>query len=83
MTSTDTLQRNASAHDRYPLPALPDDKLAIEVCEAFNVRLVEAQEEETKGMWDWLDDQGNACEMSFPTDGDAARNAIKTLGLPF
>lgn len=36
------------------------------LCENNNVRLVEAQEEEIAGMWDWLDDQGRPANAAFP-----------------
>lgn len=51
------------------------------LCENNDVRLVEAQEDEIKGMWDWLDDHGNACECSFATIEEAALNAVKVLEL--
>ena len=51
------------------------------LCKENDVRLVEAQEEEVRGMWDWLDDQGNACECSFATIEEAALNAVKALKL--
>ena len=51
------------------------------LCDENAVRLVEAQEEEIRGRWDWLDDNGNASETSFETIGDAALNAVETLSL--
>ena len=51
------------------------------LCEDNGVMFSEAQEEEIKGMWDWLDEQGNACDHSFETIEDAAKNAIEVLGL--
>jgi hypothetical protein len=54
---------------------------AIMVCDARGVDLVEAQEPEIAGMWDWLDDQGNACACSFDTEIEAALDAVKVLGL--
>ena len=51
------------------------------LCKDNDVRLSEAQEEEIKGMWDWLDTQGNACECSFETIEDAALNAVAVLNL--
>ncbi len=51
------------------------------VCDQHEVRLVEAQEEEIAGMWDWLDNEGNACDHSFETIGEAALNAVHVLGL--
>lgn len=57
------------------------DVWAVLLCHDKDVRLIEAQEEEIRGMWDWLDDQGNACAYSFPTIEDAALNAVEVLGL--
>lgn len=51
------------------------------LCQDNDVRLVEAQEEEIAGMWDWLDNHGNACECSFATTGEAAINAVMVLKL--
>jgi len=30
-------------------------------------------------MWDWLGDNGNACERSFDSIGEAAENAVETM----
>lgn len=54
---------------------------AVFLCQDNEVRLVEAQEEEIAGMWDWLDNEGNACDHSFDTIGEAALNAVHVLGL--
>lgn len=51
------------------------------LCQDNDVRLVEAEEEEIRGMWDWLDDQGNACDCSFATIEEAALNAVEVLEL--
>lgn len=44
-------------------------------CKANGVRVVQATEPEVLGMWDWLDESGNACDQSFPTKLDAMQNA--------
>lgn len=51
------------------------------MCEEYGVRLVEAHEEEIKGMWDWLDDTGNACACSLGSIEEAALDAVNVLGL--
>jgi len=51
------------------------------LCATNGVRLVEAQEDEIKGMWDWLDDAGNACDCSFDTMALAALDAVHVLKL--
>ena len=51
------------------------------ICHESDVRIVEAQELEVAGMYDWLDDTGNACEMSFDSADLAAMNAVQQLGL--
>ncbi len=51
------------------------------LCERHEVSTVQAEEEEIRGMWDWLDDQGNACEHSFDTEEEARANAVEMLGL--
>ncbi len=54
---------------------------AILLCTANEVSLVEAQEPEIAGMWDWLDGEGNACAGSFATREEAALNAVAVLKL--
>ena len=51
------------------------------VCDTNEVSLVEAQEEEIRGRWDWLDGHGNASECSFETKSEAAQDAVKVLSL--
>lgn len=51
------------------------------VCEEHGVRIVEAQEPEVEGYYDWLDDHGNACDTSFICADEAAMDAVKRLGL--
>ena len=50
------------------------------ICYKNDVRIVEAQEPEVAGMFDWLDESGNACEMSFDSADLAAMNAVQQLG---
>ena len=51
------------------------------VCEEHGVRFSRAQEPEIEGLWDWRDDNGNACEYSHDSADQAAINAVETLGL--
>jgi hypothetical protein len=44
-------------------------------CDDHGVRIVQAEEIEVRGMWDWLDESGNACDYSFPTEREAMQNA--------
>ena len=57
------------------------DEAMRALCEANGVRIVEAQEDEIRGMWDWLDSVGNACDQSFNTEREAMVNAILELDL--
>lgn len=54
---------------------------AIFVCDDEGIDLMQAEEPEIKGMWDWLGPNGNACEHSFDTLEDAALNAVAVLKL--
>lgn len=51
------------------------------VCEENGVRIVEAQEAEVAGMYDWIDCIGNACDTSFMSADEAAMDAVKRLAL--
>lgn len=63
-----------------PQPAWPEDKLAIEVCDACDVRLVEAQKGETKGMGEWLDEFAiELCEKSDVRLVEAQEDEIKGM----
>ena len=54
----------------------------IELCHHNGVRLVQAQEPEIAGMWDWISGDGNnACDTGFSSQIEAARDAVKVLGL--
>lgn len=55
--------------------------LARMLCERANVRIVEAQEEEIRGMWDWLADNGEACDHSYETEEQAMLGAYEQLNL--
>jgi protein-disulfide isomerase len=55
--------------------------LANMLCDFHEVRIVEAQEEEIAGMWDWLDNQGNACDHSAETREEAEMDAYLSLNL--
>lgn len=47
---------------------------------ALSLSIVQAEEEETRGMWGWRHD-GHACEHSFETDDDAMLDAYERLDL--
>ena len=51
------------------------------VCEEAGVRFSQAEEEEIKGMWDWIGPHGNACDHSFDSLDEAAADAARVLGL--
>jgi hypothetical protein len=51
---------------------------AIRMCERAGNRLVEAQEQEVLGRWDWIAG-GNASDCSHATEAEAAINAIYGL----
>ena len=54
----------------------------LALCERHGVRLVQAQEPEILGMWDWISEDGHAaCETSFPSLAEAAQDAVKALSL--
>lgn len=55
--------------------------LALLLCEEHDVTLVEAQEPEIQGMWDWLGPHGEACDISWETEQEAAINAADVLQL--
>lgn len=55
--------------------------VAIILCEDNDVSVVEAQEEEIRGRWDWLDREGNASDASLETREDAALDAVRVLRL--
>jgi hypothetical protein len=50
------------------------------ICEAADVSLIQAQEIEIAGMWDWLGPQ-DACDSSFNSPAEAAFDAVERLGL--
>lgn len=56
------------------------DALNLALCGYFEIELEQAQEEEIRGMWDWIG-RGEACEHSFDTLEEAAANAVNSLGL--
>lgn len=51
------------------------------LCAKHGVRLVQAQEPEIHGRWDWLDAAGNASDCSLETQEQAARDAVEKLQL--
>ena len=53
----------------------------VAICEDAGVTLVEAEEEEIRGRWDWLDKDGNASDSSLETQREAALDAITILDL--
>lgn len=90
-TSTvDEVRRSLIDHDGYQsdIVVVPvDDPLPLTereletLCDEGGVRLVQAEEPEVFGRWDWLDDDSNASDMSFETKEEAMLDAVATLGL--
>ena len=54
--------------------------LAKALCRYFDVSLLECQEEEIRGRWDWLSDK-DACPTSYESEEEAAVMAMHTLAL--
>lgn len=52
-----------------------DDAWAVEMCDRAGIGLVEAEEEEIRGRWDWLG-KGCASDASLDGMGEAALDAI-------
>lgn len=52
---------------------------AIAICMEHDISLVEAEEPEVRGEWNWL--HGDTASEGFPTMGDCAMNAVEVLGL--
>lgn len=55
--------------------------LALYLCGRYDIDLMQAQEEEIHGMWDWVGPEGNACDHSFDTLEEAALDACEKLNL--
>lgn len=49
------------------------------LCRWQDVDLVQAEEEEIRGRWDWIAGK-EACDMSFETEEEAAADAVRQLG---
>lgn len=64
---------------QFNAPTVSSTCWAIDMCRLAKIDLVEAQEEEIKGRWDWLDRHGNASDCSLETEEAAAEDAIETL----
>jgi hypothetical protein len=79
------LDRELGLEARLEAKAAKDNRFAdlqawaVTVCERRGIRLIEAEEDEVKGRWDWIfDEQGMASESSFETQGAAALDAVET-----
>ena len=55
--------------------------LARILCERQGVTLMQSQQEEILGRWDWVDDRGNGSESSFETESEAILDAYLRLDL--
>ncbi|MNR71518.1 hypothetical protein D3C71_21470 [compost metagenome] len=59
--------------------------LASFLCKRMDIRLEQAQEEEIRGMWDWIGSEqagyGQACDQSFLTREEACLDAYSKLDL--
>lgn len=51
------------------------------LCEREGVRFTQAEEEEVRGLWDWIGPHGNACDHSFDSLEAAAIDALQRLCL--
>lgn len=49
---------------------------AVLACNTAGIELVQAKEEEIRGQWDWLSPTGDASDMSFDTQEEAAADAV-------
>lgn len=64
------------------LDAHRPEALALALCDKADVGLSQAEEDEIRGMWDWISPDGSqACEHSFDTREQAALDAYYVLGL--
>lgn len=63
------------------LPVPLTGAYAIALCDYRNIALVEAEETEIRGRWDWTDGYHGASACSFETKEEAALDAVKELGL--
>lgn len=52
---------------------------ALALCEKHDVALVEAEEPEVAGEWNWL--KGDRSSEGFPSKGQCALNAVEELHL--
>lgn len=66
---------------RTPLPLTGDNAIAL--CEYHDVSLVQAEEPEIAGRWDWILSGAQASDASMASQAEAALDAVKTLGLRF
>lgn len=58
---------------------MTDIDKARQLLNNMGVRLVQATEPEIYGRWDWIDDaNGNASDMSFPTEEEAIEDFLQT-----
>ena len=71
----DELQHAILDHKYRTLP----ETTLFDLCEQKGIQLVEADEEEIRGRWDWLDGHGNASDASLDTKRAAAIDALVTL----
>ena len=51
------------------------------LCNKAGIRFAQAEEDEVRGMWDWIGTEGNACDHSFESLDEAAIYAAQRLGL--
>lgn len=69
-------QAQAQAQALVAEREIPERELNA-LCEASGIRLVQASEDETRGLWDWVDDSASdACDQSFATRAEAALDAL-------
>lgn len=51
------------------------------LCSGAGVHFSQAEEDEIRGMWDWIGPHGDACDRSFECLDEAALDAVQRLGL--
>jgi len=73
-------QLDGQAYLRW-MKACRPQVLALYLCKQYDVDLMQAEEEEIRGMWDWGGTEGDACEHAFDTREEAALDACEKLNL--
>lgn len=51
----------------------------LDVCLIAGIELIQSEDEESVGRWDWRSRSGEGCDASFDTKADAAAGAVESL----